>query len=698
MSSKKLCSLGILDINLNFVLRKKQASAFNFNIDNYKTVEDLETLFYLKYESKKDSISIKDETERSRVNYLDFISLSSNNNLINTLLYINRAYKSKSFIEFIMPNQMEFSYTTKFIPRLLQEVFDNNYFFIVENKILDIPSKINFTIKILNDDNDNIISTKSFELFEMNEIDVEQTMERVKTETNEDEDSLNESENNNNDDDKNFAVEKVNYNFKNTDYFLIDFQTIKQLKLDENKNIIYFLTQIVTNFPKIKIVLIINEKINTLDRIKLQISKEILELADIIFSFQEPLNNFLKAYNNNFNSIFQSIFNNIKNNNDTHMIGNFKLNNVDLIINDEKKSRKNIPRITVIFENFNFVTIYRQQGTQMKLDYNESFRITARNNHKYSEFIYNNYYQFFHIFIGGFLSRIIHDKNLKVCFCAGDLIMKKCVPLLMHNVDYITDIEKYNVIVPSQKKSNKEKLFEKSRKEQQLLFYKEKKFVLDCTNKSKCQKKDYNPLLDKNCVSYFLKEYNLLHLKNAGFINKKGIILKDPDYRLKNKSFNNKKNKSFKYRNLTETNSYYNGFHSKSNNHTIYSTHTDVDNTQGSQSDTKFRPLFHFDNKYKNEKNSLSNEIDNPGVNSITESYSYLPQMANTCKNFQSENRRKIKSKNYLRSRNQYNQKSNTVNKKYSSLGERNMFNKKYHKNLFQLYRFGPQLDLNFKK
>ena len=696
MSCKKLCSLGILDINLNLVLRKKQASDFNFNIDNYKTVEDLENLFYLKNESKKDSTSIKDETERKAVNYLDYISLSSNNNLINSLLYINRAYKQKSFIEFIMPNQMEFSYTTKFVPKLLEEIFDKNYFFIVENKILDIPSKINFIIKILNDDNDNIISTKSFELFEMNEIDVEQTMEQIKTEINDDEENFNELENNSNNDTKNFSVEKINYNFKGTDYFLIDFQTLKQLKLENDKNFIYFLTKIVANFSKIKIILIINENINSFDKLKLQINKEILELADIIFSFKEPLNNFLNTYNNTFNNTFQSKFFKIKNSKNTHMLGNFKLNNLDLILNDENKCRKNIPRITIILENFNFVTIYSQQGTQMKLDYNESFRITAKNNDKYSEFIYNNHNLFFHIFIGGFLSRFINDKNMKICFYAGDLIMKKCVPLLKNNIDY-TDIEKYNVIVHSHKKINKEKLFEKSKKEKEKLIRKEKKFILDCTNASKSKKKDYNSLLDKNCASYLLKENNMLHLKHAGFINNKGIILKDPDRRSKNKSLRIS-NKSQKFRNITETssyyNSYYNGFPSKSNNYTLYSNHTDTDNLHGSQNDLKFLPLFHFDNKNKKEKNSLSNEMDNGGVNSILDSNSHLPHMANTFSNF--HNRKKINNSYLI---NKYIQKNIKKNTQYNNrFCVKNIYNDKYHKYLFQLYKHSHKLDLNTKK
>ena len=207
MFPKKICSLGILDINLNLVLRKAQAENYNFNINKYNTVEDLEKLFYPKENENEKNINI---------NYIDYISLSSNNNLINTLLFINRAYKTKTFVEFIMLNQMEFSESTKFVRKLLQEIFDKNYFFIIENKILDIPSKIKFTIKILNNDNDEIISMKSFELFEINEIEVEQNLININNE---------DSEGvllHNNKYGHILNIDKINYNFMETNYFLFD--------------------------------------------------------------------------------------------------------------------------------------------------------------------------------------------------------------------------------------------------------------------------------------------------------------------------------------------------------------------------------------------------------------------------------------------------------------------------------------------
>ena len=57
---------------------------------------------------------------------------------------------------------------------------------------------------------------------------------------------------------------------------------------------------------------------------------------------------------------------------------------------------------------------------------------------------------------------------------------------------------------------------------------KEEKFVLDCVNANKSQKKEYNSLLDINCVSYLSKKIIFSHLAKNNFINKNGFILKDP--------------------------------------------------------------------------------------------------------------------------------------------------------------------------
>ena len=590
MFPKKICSLGILDINLNLVLRKAQAENYNFNINKYNTVEDLEKLFYPKENENEKNINI---------NYIDYISLSSNNNLINTLLFINRAYKTKTFVEFIMLNQMEFSESTKFVRKLLQEIFDKNYFFIIENKILDIPSKIKFTIKILNNDNDEIISMKSFELFEINEIEVEQNLINI---NNEDREGV---LLHNNKYGHILNIDKINYNFMETNYFLFDLNIIKDLKLSNNKDFSIFIYEIIKKYPKIKIILIIDDNINSIEKKDLKLNKKLIELSDIIFSFNDKLNNFYKIYN-------LTIKNNIKDNNKENMendnvniIGNQKMKKYDLITEDRDKCRKNIPRLTIIFEQFNNISIYKQQGIQMKIDFIEIFNIKATNNIKniyITEYLYTNSNKFYHIFIAGFLSRIINEKSLRVCVGAGDLLMEKSLFLFMNNIDYINDIDKFNVLVPNIKKNNKNKKNEKLLKEYEKLVTKENKFILDCTNILKCKKKEYNPLFDENCASYLLKDNHLKHLQNIGFINKNGVILKDPDnIRKKENNINSLKN-IVKNRILTENN-----FFLRNNKLPISRTSYNTINTNYDSKDIKNSPKFKsvfspiFDKKINNQ-------------------------------------------------------------------------------------------------
>ena len=268
MIPKKLCSIGILDININLVLRKKQTEKYNFDIDNYNSVEDLETLFFPNDdENNNNRINSENETEQDKIDYFNYLSLSSDNNLINTLLFINRAYKTKTFLEFIILNKMEFSQSTNFVRKILQNVLDKNYFFLIENKIMDIPSKIKFVIKILDDNTDEIISKKSFELFEINEIDSKQTMLKM--------DRLNSVRSNikyNNI----LNLENINYNFENTNYFLMDLGSIKELKLPDNKNISHFIYELIKKCPNIKIVLIVDDNLNSIEKNDLLLNKQLI--------------------------------------------------------------------------------------------------------------------------------------------------------------------------------------------------------------------------------------------------------------------------------------------------------------------------------------------------------------------------------------------------------------------------------------
>jgi hypothetical protein len=201
---------------------------------------------------------------------------------------------------------------------------------------------------------------------------------------------------------------------------------------------------------KIMIILIINEKCFTgYDFTSLiEKYKEIIELSDIIFCDKNELNYFFRTFynlkncsidmmngshsnqskiNNSNRSLNNaSINNNIHNMNNANtipgtkrdilnkkiphnLINNNENNNLDLIIFDNEKHRKNISRTSILFDNFFSVTIYEQIGTHMEIETKEIFHFKLKEE-KYN-FFSQEIKQIYNIFIGGFLSRLIHDKS-----------------------------------------------------------------------------------------------------------------------------------------------------------------------------------------------------------------------------------------------------------------------------------------------
>ena len=549
MNAKKLCSLGILDININLTLTESQVENYNFNIDDYNTVLDLKNIFY------------PDEEPEIEIDYFKHIYISSDNNIINTLLYINRAYKSKTFIEFIMPNKLDFSDNTKFIHNLLIDICNRNYLFLIENKLIDIGSNIKFNINIINDDTKENVEYKTFDLFEMNDIEMK----------------LTEGESN---DELEYKEFNLDYNFDKVDYFLIDLFSFKEMLYKNKFDMEKFLYKIMNNNKQIKIILIINENcfIGYDFTSLIEKYREIIELSDIIFCNRNELNYFYRTYNNlrnysidllnrsninyskitssnesinNTSSNMNNINNNILPNSNRDLImkkipynlvnNNNENSNYDLVVFDNEKHRKNISRISILFENFFSLTIYEQIGTYMEVDTKETFYFKLKEDKQ--NFFTKEGEKIYYIFIGGFLSRLIHTKSFRVCFYAGYLLLEK---IMKNNLKkkIVFKIDDYNVLVPNEKKSFKEKMIKQNEKILEEIKCKEKGFILDCTNLNECKIKIYNPLLDNNCAGYLLKKNIFEHLKHKGFINKNGIVLKDPDKneRAKNNISRKKKN------------------------------------------------------------------------------------------------------------------------------------------------------------
>ena len=250
MNSKKLCSLGILDININLFLYESQMMDIDLKLDSYNSIDDLQNLFEklnstLISQKNKNMNEKEEEKSFHYFNYENIIKLDSDNCLINSLLYINKAYKNKTFIEFIIPDKIEFNDKNIFLKNFLDEIVTKNYLFIVENdKIKNNFSKVNFVIKIVDDIYDTIKLTKKFEIIGNSGISSEKSV--YSSEDNEDFEKL--------------FLNQFNYNFNRIDYFLIDLKQIRKILMKE-ENIHIFLLKIIKAFPKLKIILIIDENI-----------------------------------------------------------------------------------------------------------------------------------------------------------------------------------------------------------------------------------------------------------------------------------------------------------------------------------------------------------------------------------------------------------------------------------------------------
>ena len=168
MNSKKLCSLGILDININLFLYESQMMDIDLKLDSYNSIDDLQNLFEklnstLISQKNKNTNEKEEEKSFHYFNYENIIKLDSDNCLINSLLYINKAYKNKTFIEFIIPDKIEFNDKNIFLKNFLDEILTKNYLFIVEN------DKIKLTKKFEIIGNSGISSEKSVYSSEDNE-------------------------------------------------------------------------------------------------------------------------------------------------------------------------------------------------------------------------------------------------------------------------------------------------------------------------------------------------------------------------------------------------------------------------------------------------------------------------------------------------------------------------------------------------
>jgi len=107
-------------------------------------------------------------------------------------------------------------------------------------------------------------------------------------------------------------------------------------------------------------------------------------------------------------------------------------------------------------------------------------------------------------------------------YATGLEVIKKKIELEKNNID-IKDINFMNVNISNNDVEIKVKTLG--------FTGQENGFILDCTNKEKSELKEYVPLYDNHMINFLANNKNQEDLKKKGFVNNKGFIMIDPQYK-----------------------------------------------------------------------------------------------------------------------------------------------------------------------
>jgi hypothetical protein len=252
---------------------------------------------------------------------------------------------------------------------------------------------------------------------------------------------------------------------------------------------------------------------------KQQFLKTLYDLSDIFF-FDE--NQAKKLFDNHFKTFSQKKGTNQVKKSQVHdyfissIAGNTKGDKVGLFLKD--------------LEYFTIVNCSNKIGNYETLDSTLYPRRTIRNIeliNKYKSVIQQNKDEFYSVFCSLMIGAVSDptksfEQEIKVGFInALDIIKKEL------------ECSKTNIAFNEGRLINFKSLKQTSRfnRTNCSLKGKENGFVLDCMNKEKSKLKPYLSLNDKNLKWFFDSKYNWKNLVQKGFIDKKGYIMYDKEYR-----------------------------------------------------------------------------------------------------------------------------------------------------------------------
>ena len=249
--------------------------------------------------------------------------------------------------------------------------------------------------------------------------------------------------------------------------------------------------------------------------------KQLYDLTDIFFFDEKQA---LKMFDKHLKAFSKE--NSVSNLNKSKLYDYF----ISSIAGNSNGNQQKIGLFINELEEFIIVTCSNKSGTKNVLDCKLYPQKTQRNIEvveQYKKFIQQNkdsYYNVFNNLMLGAISSSSQnlEEELNNAFFNALTIAKKLLECDKNNIKFdASKLINFNNI-KNGKKKNLKNIAQKGREEG---------FVLDCMNKEKAAIKEYLPLKDKNLKYYYKNENIKNDLVKRGFIDKKGFIMYDKNYK-----------------------------------------------------------------------------------------------------------------------------------------------------------------------
>ena len=490
---QSIISLGSsLNLELILSLEEKQYESLNINYKEITKLKDLKN-FYPKYPLEIQKLT-------------SLIELNSNAFLFKSILFINQSSKIKFPIKYLIPFSPKFPQELSFIYDIIKSITEMNHIYIQEYNILDIKPNIVFTLKLI--ENDITIEQKSFLVTNENNYNSKNNLKI-------DENKKEETE-------YNFDLYKeLNFEYS-CDLFYTTISDLFNCKKYSESEVVLFVQNLINKNQKTKICINFDDNYLSINKDCIQ---KIISNTDIFIFDKKDIINF-------YNDLYKHTYNDVRNENNSltkndNILKNFFVNRIKTTkINQQMK-------LGIFINDMKEIFLIHQDPKSNLIVFELSHKLELISSNKdqyeqkeYQELIKSDYNSLKSVYIGAFLNRLIRKDSIEKCLKAS----LKC------SIKYL-EIKKFGLDVPTvhnyyelkAKRNNKKFKVNKVEKIMEIKNKKlENKFVLDCTNLNN-KINSYNSLYDENCISFFKSKKIRKHLQKQGFINKKGMILVDPE-------------------------------------------------------------------------------------------------------------------------------------------------------------------------